>query len=148
MIDNINWSNTVGIQVSMPIFSGGATQGRVNQASALKERTRSELEATKRGVLQSTRQEYLNVVSGVAQVKALEQAVKSNELALYSAKKGQEAGVRTSFDVLNAQQLLFSAKRDLAQERYRYVLSRLKLRAAAGLLAEEDVSLVQQWLVN
>lgn len=148
MIDNINWSNTVGIQVSMPIFSGGATQGRVNQASALKERTRSELEATKRGVIQSTRQEYLNVVSGVAQVKALEQAVKSNELALYSAKKGQEAGVRTSFDVLNAQQLLFSAKRDLAQERYRYVLSRLKLRAAAGLLAEEDVSLVQQWLVN
>ncbi|EKD32850.1 MAG: hypothetical protein ACD_76C00132G0002 [uncultured bacterium] len=84
----------------------------------------------------------------MAQVKALEQAVKSNELALYSAKKGQEAGLRTSFDVLNTQQLLFSAKRDLAQERYRYVLSRLKLRAAAGLLDEDDVVLVEYWLVK
>lgn len=148
MIDNVSWNNTIGIQVSMPIFSGGTTQGRVNQASALKERARYELEAAKRAVVQSTRQEFLNVVTGIAQVKALEQAVKSNELALYSAKKGQEAGLRTSFDVLNTQQLLFSAKRDLAQERYRYVLSRLKLRAAAGLLTEDDVTLLQHWLVS
>lgn len=148
MIDNVNWSNTVGIQVSVPIFSGGTTQGRVNQASALKERSRFEVEATKRAVIQGARQEYLNVVSGVAQVKALEQAVKSNELALYSAKKGQEAGLRTSFDVLNTQQLLFSTKRDLAQEKYRYVLSRLRLRAVAGLLTEEDVVLLQRWLMN
>ena len=56
--------------------------------------------------------------------------------------------MRTSFDVLNTQQLLFSAKRDLAQERYRYVISRLKLRSAAGLLDEEDVILVQRWLSN
>lgn len=146
LIDNTTWSSTVGIQVSVPIFSGGTSQARVNQASALKERARYDLEATKRAIAQSTRQEFLNVVSGVAQVKALEQAVKSNELALYSAKKGQEAGLRTSFDVLNTQQLLFSAKRDLAQERYRYVLSRLKLRAAAGLLSEEDIVLVQHWL--
>lgn len=148
MVDNVAWSSTVGIQFSVPIFSGGSTQGRVNQASALKERARHALEATKRATVQSTRQEYLNVVNGVAQVAALQQAVKSNEMALYSAKKGQEAGLRTSFDVLNAQQLLFTAKRDLAQERYRYVLSRLKLRGAAGLLNEEDVSQVQSWLVK
>ena len=148
MVDNVTWSSTVGIQFSVPIFSGGSTQGRVNQASALKERARHALEATKRATVQSTRQEYLNVVNGVAQVAALQQAVKSNELALHSAKKGQEAGLRTSFDVLNAQQLLFTAKRDLALERYRYVLSRLKLRGAAGLLNEEDVTLVQSWLAK
>jgi len=148
MLNNIAWNNAIGVQVSIPLFSGGTTQARVNQASALKERSRAELEATKRAVVLSTRQEYLNVVSGVAQVKALEQAVKSNELALYSAKKGQEAGLRTSFDVLNTQQLLFSAKRDLAQERNHYVLSRLKLRAAAGLLDEEDVILVERWLAK
>lgn len=148
MVDNVAWNNSVGIQVSVPLFSGGTTQARVDQASALKERARAELEAAKRAVVQSTRQEYLNVVSGVAQVKALEQAVKSNELALYSAKKGQEAGLRTSFDVLNTQQLLFTAKRDLAQERNRYVLSRLKLRAAAGLLDVEDVILVERWLAK
>ena len=74
--------------------------------------------------------------------------MKSNELALYSAQKGLEAGVRTSFDVLNAQSLLYSAKRDLAEARYTYVMSRLKLRAAAGLLGGEDVALIQSWLVD
>lgn len=140
------WNTTLGLQVSIPLFTGGSTQGRVNQAVALREKATYDLEAGVRATNLATRQEYLNVVNGVAQVKALEQAVKSNELALYSAKKGQEAGVRTSFDVLNAQQLLYTAKRDLAQARYGYVLARLKLRAAAGQLAEEDVALVDAWL--
>jgi len=146
MTDTVNWSNTIGVQVSIPIFSGGATQGRVNQTSALRDRARHDLTGAFRAVNQSTRQEYLNVINGVAQITALQQAVKSNELALNSARKGQEAGVRTSFDILNAQQLLFSAKRDLAQARYAYVLSRLRLRAAAGLLGPDDISLVDAWL--
>ena len=145
-INTESWNNTVGVQVYIPLFTGGATQGRLNQSSALRERAQAEFEGALRSTTLNIRQEYLNVVNGVAQVKALEQAVKSNELALYSARKGLEAGVRTSFDVLNAQQLLFSAKRDLAQERYRYVLSRFRLRSAAGLLDEEDVELVQRHL--
>lgn len=146
MIDTNNWTSSVGIQVSVPIFSGGTTHGRVQQVTSLREKAEKELEAARRSVTLATRQEYLNIINGVAQVKALEQAVKSNEVALYSARKGQEAGLRTSFDVLNAQQLLFTAKRDLAQARYGYVLSRLKLRAASGLLGEEDVALVESWL--
>ena len=145
-IDTTSWNNVLGVQVSVPIFSGGATQGRADQASSLREKAQFDLEATRRAVTLSARQEYLNVVNGVAQIKALEQAVKSNETALYSARKGLEAGVRTSFDVLNAQQLLFSAKRDLALERYRYLLSRLRLRAAGGLLGEDDVVLVDRLL--
>lgn len=140
------WNTTLGLQVSIPLFAGGSTQGRVSQAVSLREKATFEVEAGIRAVNLATRQEYLNVVNGVAQVRALEQAVKSNELALYSARKGQEAGMRTSFDVLNAQQLLFSAKRDLAQARYGYVMARLKLRAAAGQLAEDDVLLVDAWL--
>lgn len=146
LIDNYQWVSSLGVQVAFPLFTGGATQGRVVQAGALKEKARHDLEFAKRTTILLTRQEFLNVHNGVAQVKALEQAVKSNEVALYSARRGQEAGMRTSFDVLNAQQLLFAAKRDLAQARYAYVLSRLKLRSAAGLLAEDDVQLVQSWL--
>ena len=146
MINATTWSTTVGVQFSIPLFSGGTAQGRVDQASAMKERARFDLDGANRAVTLSTRQEYLSIVNGVAQVKALEQAVKSNELALHSARKGLEAGMRTGFDVLNAQQLLFTAKRDLAQARYGYVISRLKLRAAAGLLDENDVELIQQWL--
>ena len=145
-IDTNNRNSSIGVQVSIPLFASGSTQGRVDQSAALRRRAQSDLEGTIRTTHLSVRQEYLNVVNGVAQIKALQQAVKSNELALYSARKGLEAGVRTSFDVLNAQQLLFSAKRDLAQERYRYVLSRFKLRAAAGLLDESDVQLVQGYL--
>lgn len=146
LIDNTQWDNSVGFQVSFPLFNGGATQGRVLQSGALRDKARHELESAKRTTVLGTRQEYLNVDSGVAQVKALEQAVKSNEVALYSARRGQEAGLRTSFDVLNAQQLLFGTKRDLAQARYGYVISRLRLRSASGLLGEEDVQLVQSWL--
>jgi outer membrane protein len=146
LVDNTNWTNTVGIQLAVPLFTGGTTQGRVDQSRAVRERTRYELESVKRSTILTTRQEFLNVDSGVAQVKALEQAVKSNEVALYSAQRGQEAGMRTSFDVLNAQQLLFTVRRDLAQARYGYVTSRLKLRSATGLLGEEDVQLVQSWL--
>lgn len=146
LIDNTNWTSTIGVQLAVPLFTGGTTQGRVDQSRAVRERTRYELESVKRSTVLTTRQEFLNVDSGVAQVKALEQAVKSNELALYSAQRGQEAGMRTSFDVLNAQQLLFTVRRDLAQARYGYVNSRLKLRSATGLLGEEDVQLVQSWL--
>ncbi len=148
LIDNTNWNTSIGLQVAIPLFSGGTTQGRVNQAASLREKAQFDVESARRGVALSTRQEYLNVVNGIAQVRALEQAVKSNELALYSARKGQEAGTRTSFDVLNAQQLLFSAKRDLAQERYRYILSRLKLRAATGLLDDQDVIMVDRMTNN
>ena len=146
LLENTNWTNTVGIQLAIPLFTGGTTQGRVDQSRALRERTRFDMESEKRSTVLNTRQEFLNVDSGIAQVKALEQAVRSNEVAVYSAQRGQEAGVRTSFDVLNAQQLLFTARRDLAQARYGYVTSRLKLRSAAGLLGEEDIQLVQSWL--
>lgn len=146
MNDTVNWNTSAGVQLNVPLFAGGSTQARVSQSQYNRERARHEVEGTLRAVQLTVRQEYLNVVNGVAQVKAFTQAVKSNEVALHSARRGQEAGVRTSFDVLNAQTLLFSAKRDLAESRYAYVMARLKLRAAAGLLAEEDVVLVQSWL--
>jgi outer membrane protein len=92
------------------------------------------------------RQSYLGVTSGIAQVKALEQSVVSNQSALESTQLGQEVGVRTSVDVLNARQQLYTAKRDLSQARYNFVMSRLKLKAAVGSLTEEDLALINQWL--
>lgn len=139
-------TSAVWLQLSMPIFSGGTTQGRVNQSLALEEKAKSRLEYARRAITVGTREQFLNVVTGIARIKALEQAVKSNDLALYSARKGQEAGLRTSFDVLNAQQLLFAARRDLAQARYDYVLARLRLRGMVGLLGADDIALVQSWL--
>jgi len=86
------------------------------------------------------------VVSGVAQVKALQQALTSSESALEASKLGQEVGVRTNLDVLNAQQQLYATRRDLYQAEYNYLISQLRLKAAVGSLSEADLIRVNQAL--
>ena len=141
-------SKTVGLQLNIPLFQGGAISSKVREAVANQDKARQDLEAVSRSVSQQTRQAYLGVTSGIAQVKALQQAVISNQSSLDSTKLGLEVGVRTSVDLLNARQQLFSARRDLAQAMYGYVLSRLKLEAAVGDLNEADVAQVNGWLAQ
>ena len=130
---------TVGVQINIPIWEGGLRNSRVREAVANREKSRYDTEATRRQVAQSARQAYLGVTSGIAQVKALEQAVVSTQSQLDSTKLGQEVGVRTGVDVLNAQQQLFSARRDLYSAQYSTILNQLKLKFAAGLLARNDL---------
>jgi len=86
------------------------------------------------------------VTNGAAQVKALESARTSNQSSLESTVLGREVGVRTGVDVLNAQQQLFQAERDLQSARYSTILSQLRLKAATGRLAEEDLAEVNRLL--
>jgi outer membrane protein len=90
---------------------------------------------------------YLNLSSSIAQVKAFEQALISSQSQVESTKLGYEVGVRTSVDVLNAQQQFFSAKRDLLQARYNYLVNIIRLKAASGVLAESDLADINQQLV-
>ena len=99
----------------MPLFQGGAIQSKWREAEANREKAKQDLENTRRNVELQTRQAYLGVVSGIAQVQALQQALKSSESLLDASKLGQEVGVRTNLDVLNAQQQLYSTRRDLYQ---------------------------------
>ena len=139
-------SRVIGVQLSLPIFQGGATNSKVRQAVANQERARQDLEVTQRRIAQTARQAYLGVTSGIAQVKALQQAVISNQSSFDSTKLGLEVGVRTSVDLLNARQQLFGARRDLAQALYTYILSRLRLSASGGALSVADVQQVNTWL--
>ncbi len=139
-------SRIIGLQLNLPLFQGGAISSKVRQAVANQERARQDLEATQRRIEQTARQAYLGVTSGIAQVKALQQAVISNQSSFDSTKLGLEVGVRTSVDLLNARQQLFGARRDLAQALYSYILSRLRLGASAGALTEADVQQVNAWL--
>jgi outer membrane protein len=139
-------TKVIGLQLAMPLYQGGALSSKISEALANKEKAVQDLEESQRQIALQTRQTFLGVTSGVAQVKALEQALVSSQSSLDSTKLGFEVGVRTSVDVLNAQQQLFSAKRDLAQARYNYILSQLKLRAAAGTLSDGDVTQVNGWL--
>jgi outer membrane protein len=139
-------SKVVGVQLNMPLFQGGATQSKYREADANREKAKQDLENARRSVAVQTRQAYLGVASGIAQVKALQQALKSSESLLEASKLGQGVGVRTNLDVLNAQQQLFSTRRDLYQAEYNYLISRLRLKAAVGTLTEEDLKGVNQAL--
>jgi len=132
-------TSTVGVQLNVPLFQGGSTQSRWREANA-------ELESAHRNVDLQTRQAYTGVVNGIGQIMALEQALKSSEKLLEASKLGQEVGVRTNLDVLNAQQQLYSTRRDLYLAKYNYLISRLKLKAATGSLAEDELAMVNQAL--
>jgi len=130
----------VGVQLNVPLYQGGGISSRVREAVAGQERARQDLESARRTVAQQTREAFLGVTSGLAQIKALEQAVSSTKLQLESTKLGQEVGVRTAVDVLNAEQQLAAAERDLAQAVYGTIVNQLKLKAAVGKLAEADLA--------
>jgi len=89
---------------------------------------------------------YLGVASGIAQVQALQQALASSQSVLEASKLGHEVGVRTNLDVLNAQQQLYSTRRDLYQAQYNYLVSQLQLKAAVGSLGEDDLGRVNRAL--
>jgi outer membrane protein len=130
----------VGVQLNVPLYQGGGISSRVREAVAGQEQARQNLEGARRTVALQTREAFLGVTSGLGQIKALQQAVGSTKLQLESTKLGQEVGVRTQVDVLNAEQQLAAAQRDLAQALYNTVVNQLKLKAAVGKLAEADLA--------
>ncbi len=137
----------IGLQLSIPIYQGGAISSRTREAIALHGRASRELEDTRRNVALSTRQAYLGVSTGIAEVNALRQAVASTELQVESSKLGYEVGVRTAVDVLNAETLLAAARRDLIQAVYNTILSQLRLQAAVGRLVQADLLGINEMLV-
>ena len=137
---------SIGVQLNMPLYTGGQVENRIQETLVLEEKSRNDLEAARRAVSQATRTAYLGVQSGQAQVKALEAAEASNLLAVEATLLGYRVGVRVNLDVLNAQTQLFSTRRDLAQARYNVLLAGLRLRQASGRLAPDDVAALDQLL--
>jgi outer membrane protein len=139
-------SGFIGVEFAMPLYQGGATEARIREAIALQNKSRHDLENARRQARLDARQGFLGVLSGEAQAKALEQALVSSEAQLRSTKLGLEVGVRTRVDVLNAQQQLYTTRRDLAAARYQTLLAGLQLKAAAGILNEEDLKAIDTLL--
>jgi outer membrane protein len=132
-------SVTLGVQMNWPIYTGGSVENRIRETVALEGKSRNDLEAARRSVAQFTRQAYFGLQSGMAQVKALEAAESSTQLALEATQLGYRVGVRVNLDVLNAQTQLFTTQRDLAKARYEVLLANLRLRQAAGVLQADDL---------
>jgi outer membrane protein len=141
-----SYSTQAIIQLTVPLFSGGYNQSVVREKAALANKALADLENTRRSVAQITRQAYLGFNNGLAQVKAYEAAELSALSALESNKLGYEVGVRINIDVLNAQDTLFTTRRDLAKARYETILNGLKLKAQAAVLSDEDLQAVNALL--
>lgn len=140
-------SATIGLQLQIPLYAGGAISSKARQAMLNKQKAQDDVDIARRNTDLETQRAYLNLGTTIAQVKALEQALTSSKSQLDSTKLGYEVGVRTSVDVLNAQQQLFSAKRDLLQARYSYLVNIIRLKAASGLVSELDLQDINQQLV-
>ena len=138
----------VGVQVNIPIFSGGYVNSATRQAHAALEKQRQQLEATRREVGLAVKKEFDAATQGVHWVKAYEQAVQSAEQTLYSTRKGFQAGKRNTLDILNAEQNLATARRDLNRGRYQYVMSRLNLLSLVGRLDDAEISRFNGWLAQ
>jgi outer membrane protein len=136
----------VGVQLNWNFYQGGLIGSTVRQAAYRLTQAKESLESQRRTTVRQTRDTYLGTLAGISRVKALNQAVISQKSALDATEAGLEVGTRTTVDVLNARTGLFGARRDYAQSRYDYILNTLRLKQAAGTLAEQDLSMINKWL--
>jgi outer membrane protein, protease secretion system len=133
---------SVGVQVSIPLYSGGSVSAATAQAVANHQKAKSDLDAKTSQVLVELRKQYSLLLSGAARIDALVKSVNSSRLQVQATQQSVKGGVRINLDVLNAQQQLYAAQRDLALARYNYLVSYLRLRFAAGTLSGEDLQTV------
>lgn len=139
--------DSIGIQLNVPLFSGGSTSSRVREAVYLHRAAREQLQRVTRETERQTRDAYLGVLSEISRVQALEQAVASSRTALEATQAGFEVGTRTIVDVLNSQFALYQAITNFYQARYDYVLNVMRLKQAAGSLQVQDLEAIEPHLV-
>ena len=145
-----SWTNDrqIGLQVTVPIFSGGGTEARVHQAQYQWIAAKDAVEQSSRSTVQQARDAYLGVISGIAHVQALQQAMTSSQTAYRATEAGYRVGTQTEVDVLNALSTLVQAKTNFASSRYAYITSVVQLRFAAGTLDANEVQAVNHWLTS
>lgn len=137
-------SHQTGVQLTIPLFSGGATQSKVRESLALQEKAKEELTGAKRNASGQVRQSFAGVMNGQAQVVALEAAVEASQNSVESNKIGFKVGTRINPDVLNAEQQLYTAMRDLSKARVDAVMQSLKLKATTGSLDGDDLAVLEK----
>lgn len=135
------------VQFNLPLYQGGQVDAKIRESLATEEKARQELEDARRASALQTSESFLAVTSSLAQIEALEEAIKASQTALNSTKMGYQVGLRTNVDVLNAEEQLFTGKKDLSKARYDYIIASLKLKAAVGRLGENDLQALSQWLL-
>lgn len=131
--------NSVGVQMSLPIYSGGSVNSQTRQAGARLGSARAELDATLQKALVEVRKQFQLVSSSRLRLAAMVQAEQSARDAIEATRKSVAGGQRVNLDVLNALQQLYMTRRDLSEARHGYLLAYMRLHAAAGVLRADDL---------
>ncbi len=139
---------SIGVQMAIPLYSGGSVDAGVRQATASFERARSDLAAKTEDVLQEVRKQHRLFSSSKARIDALANAEQSSLLVIEATRKSIAGGARINLDLLNAEKQLYTTRRDLAQARYGHLIAYLRLRQAAGVLTGEDVLALGPYFSN
>jgi outer membrane protein len=147
-VDNKINDRQITLELTVPLFSGGLTQSKVRQAEYLWIAAKEGVVQSSRATERQARDSYLGVISGIAHVHALRQALASNQTALKATEAGYEVGTRTSVDLLNARRNLVQAQTNFAVARYDYIVSVLTLRVAAGNLDRPELTSINNWLTQ
>lgn len=135
--------SSIGIELSIPLYTGGGISAKVKEESERLRQRHFEREEKRRAAVEQAQRYFSAVTSGLLEVQSLEAAEQSSRDALQANQRAYEIGVRTLVDVLNAQRQLYDTQRNLAHSRYRVLLDGLRLKDAAGLLTDEDI-----WAIN
>ncbi|HEX9852403.1 MAG TPA: TolC family outer membrane protein [Woeseiaceae bacterium] len=138
--------DSISLQISLPIFTGGRTSSRVREAVYLHRASREQLQRVARETERQTRDAYLGVLAEISRVQALKQAVESSRTALEATEAGFEVGTRTIVDVLNSQFAVYAAITNYYRSRYAYIGNVLRLKQAAGMLQVQDLEEIDRWL--
>lgn len=139
--------SSVGLELSIPLYKGGAISSRVREHASVLQQRYAEHENIRRQTEESTLNFFTNVTAGLLQVKALESAEQSSLASVQANQTAYEIGVRINIDVLNAQQQLYETQRALAQARYNTLIQGLQLKNAAGQLTEDDIAAISRLLI-
>ncbi|CAK9883908.1 MAG: Outer membrane protein TolC [Candidatus Erwinia impunctatus] len=137
--DNVAGSNQVGLNLSIPLYSGGSVTSQVKQAQYAFVSSSEQLESAHRATVQTVRSSFNNVNASISSVEAYKQAVISAQSSLDAMEAGYQVGTRTIVDVLNATSTLYNAKQQLSDARYNYMINELNIKSALGTLNEQDL---------
>ncbi len=137
---------TVGVQLAVPLYTGGSISAAIRQALANYEAAREGLDSSRKAVDRQARDAFRGVLASISRVHALKATTVSAQSALDATTAGFDVGTRTLVDVLNSQRDLYRAQRDYAQSKYDYILNRFGLELAAGTLDRADLETMNNWL--
>lgn len=139
-------TTTIGVRLTVPIYSGGLTTSQTREVRHRSESARDDMELARRNAIRETRQYHTKVMADVASVNARQRAVRSNASSYRAIKRGWQSGIRSLTDLLSAQRKVFQARKEHANARHDYILDTLKLKKSAGVLTPEDLQTLNSWL--